>query len=81
MNLFQHWAWSGMLGATFAITGSNFDPRFQRFCLRRLGFKPGEPYVAVAAEIELPLPHEWRLRQAPRTVMRRRGPGWQDVPG
>ena len=37
MNLFQHWAWSGMLGATFAITGSNYDPRFQRFCLRRLG--------------------------------------------
>ncbi len=63
MNLFQHWAWSGMLGATFAITGSNYDPRFQRFCLRRLGLKPGEPYVAAASEIVLPLAHEWRLRQ------------------
>ena len=63
MNLFQHWAWSGMLGATFAITGSNYDPRFQRFCLRRLGLKPGEPYVAVASEIDLPVPQAWQLRQ------------------
>ena len=63
MNLFQHWAWSGMLAATFAVTGSNYDPRFQRFCLRRLDLKPGVPYVAAASEITLPLPHEWRMRQ------------------
>ncbi|MGE3509517.1 MAG: patatin-like phospholipase family protein [Vicinamibacterales bacterium] len=61
MNLFQHWAWSGMLGATFAITGSNFDPRFQRFCLRRLGLKPGEPYVASESALDLPDAPSWRL--------------------
>ena len=37
MNLFQHWAWSGMLCATWAMTGSMFDPRFQRFCRSHAG--------------------------------------------
>jgi hypothetical protein len=59
MNLFQHWAWSGMLGATFAITGSTWDPRFQRFCKRRLSLSPGFTFVASKYEIELPLPAEW----------------------
>jgi hypothetical protein len=66
VNLFQHWAWSGMLGATYAVTASCYDPRFQRFCLRRLGLKPGEPYVASASALSLPVPHEWRLRQEAR---------------
>jgi hypothetical protein len=59
MNLFQHWAWSGMIGATFAITGSTWDPRFQRFCKRRLGLSPGFTFVASKYEIELPLPTDW----------------------
>ena len=46
MNLFQHWAWSGMLCATWAMTGSTFDPRFQRFCWTRLDLRPGRPSVA-----------------------------------
>ena len=46
MNLFQHWAWSGMLCATWAMTGSTFDPRFQRFCWTRLELRPGRPSVA-----------------------------------
>ncbi len=41
MNLFQHWAWSGMLCATWAMTGSMFDPRFQRFCRSHLDLRPG----------------------------------------
>ena len=49
MNLFQHWAWSGMLCATWAMTGSMFDPRFQRFCRSHLDSGPGTPGVATVA--------------------------------
>ena len=59
MNLFQHWAWSGMLTATFAVTGSTWDPRFQRFCKRRLGLSPGFAFVASKFEMTLPSPAEW----------------------
>ena len=51
MNLFQHWAWSGMLCATWAMTGSMFDPRFQRFCRSHLDLRPGTPGVATAAPV------------------------------
>jgi hypothetical protein len=54
MNLFQHWAWSGMLCATWAITGSTYDPRFQRFCRRRLDLMPGR--VSVPFDAADPLP-------------------------
>ena len=54
MNLFQHWAWSGMLCATWAMTGSMFDPRFQRFCRSHLDLRPGVPGVATAAAVPLP---------------------------
>jgi hypothetical protein len=61
MNLFQHWSWSGMLCATWAMTGSTFDPRFQRFCGARLDLRPGEPSVAGMDEaIQLPDPADWR---------------------
>ena len=61
MNLFQHWAWSGMLCATWAMTGSTFDPRFQRFCMHRLDLRPGVPSVAdMQAAITLPDPDRWR---------------------
>ena len=62
LNLFQHWAWSGMLCATWAITGSTFDPRFQRFCRTRLDLLPGRPSVAIDGNgvIELPDPGPWR---------------------
>ncbi|HZI80988.1 MAG TPA: patatin-like phospholipase family protein [Vicinamibacterales bacterium] len=59
MNLFQHWAWSGMLCATWAMTGSTFDPRFQRFCWTRLDLRPGRPSVAKQA-VQLPDPGQWR---------------------
>ena len=61
MNLFQHWAWSGMLCATWAMTGSTFDPRFQRFCWTRLGLRPGRPSVAGLRDaVDLPDPEQWR---------------------
>jgi hypothetical protein len=64
MNLFQHWTWSGMLVATWAITGSTYDPRFQRFCLRRLDLRTGRPYVASQTTIELPRPANWQATDA-----------------
>jgi hypothetical protein len=82
MNLFQHWSWSGMLGATFAITGSNYDPRFQRFCLRRLGLKPGEPYVAADAAVALSRAPDWRRRcDAGDPTCANEMQSWQDDAG
>jgi hypothetical protein len=61
MNLFQHWAWSGMLCATWAMTGSTFDPRFQRFCWTRLDLRPGRPSVATLdTAVQLPDPVQWQ---------------------
>ena len=79
MNLFQHWAWSGMVGATWAITGSTFDPRFQRFCRARLNLRPGQPLVAVASALPLPTGDTWRgLSPEERTLVATR---WQDTAG
>jgi Patatin-like phospholipase len=36
MNLFQHWAWSGMFRVTWAIVSSTFGARFQNFCRKHL---------------------------------------------
>ncbi|HEY6508581.1 MAG TPA: patatin-like phospholipase family protein [Vicinamibacterales bacterium] len=61
MNLFQHWAWSGMVCATWAITGSTFDPRFQRFCRIRLDLRPGRPgLVGLEDALTLPTGDVWR---------------------
>jgi len=60
MNLFQHWAWSGMLCATWAIAGATFDPRFQRFCRIRLDLRPGDASVAdTAGSMALPSRKAW----------------------
>jgi hypothetical protein len=80
MNLFQHWAWSGMLCATWAITGSMFDPRFQRFCRMWLDLQPGRPSVARQdAALTLPSGDEWRAldQAAVGTHMT----AWQDAGG
>ena len=60
MNLFQHWAWSGMLSATWGMTGSMSDPRFQRFCKRRLGLELGQAYIFMQSEFILPSAADWR---------------------
>ena len=41
MNLFKHFAWAGMLRATYAVVRSNFGARFQRFCDVRLELPEG----------------------------------------
>lgn len=41
VNLFKHWAWAGMLIATWTVTSSTFGARFQHFCRRRLGLTTG----------------------------------------
>ncbi len=42
MNLFRHWTWAAMLQATWTVTASTFEARFQRFCEWRLGLPVGE---------------------------------------
>ena len=42
MNLFRHWAWSGMFRATWAVCGSTYGIRFQNFCEYRLNLGRGE---------------------------------------
>ena len=37
MNLFRHWAWSGMFRVSWAISASSYGARFQSFCERQLG--------------------------------------------
>ncbi|MCI0352318.1 MAG: patatin-like phospholipase family protein, partial [Acidobacteriales bacterium] len=45
MNLFQHWSWSGMFSATYAISANLYGARFQKFCERRLDLHLGQAYV------------------------------------
>jgi len=45
MNLFKHWAWSGMLRATWAVSVSTYGARFQTFCRNRLGLDTGAVQV------------------------------------
>jgi hypothetical protein len=45
MNLFKHWAWSGMLRATWAVSVSTYGARFQTFCRTNLGLDTGEVQV------------------------------------
>ncbi len=50
MNLFKHFAWAGMLRATYAVVCSNFGARFQRFCDVRLGLSRGEVEIDPAVK-------------------------------
>ena len=45
MNLFRHWAWSGMFKVTYAMCCSMYGARFQTFCERNLKLRPGEVNV------------------------------------
>ncbi len=77
MNLFQHWAWSGMLCATWAMTGSTFDPRFQRFCMdaARSAARASLRWPTCRRPSRCPTPIEWRQwslageRGAARTLL------------
>lgn len=55
MNLFRHWAWSGMFRVTWAVCIANYGTRFQQFCQRHLSLDIGElklaeTTIAVGAE-------------------------------
>jgi hypothetical protein len=75
MNLFQHWTWSGMLSATWAVTAATYDPRFQRFCAERLDLRTGRVRVPRDGGERLPSGAEWRAwTEAQRAAERQR---WQ----
>ncbi len=42
MNLFRHWAWSGMFRVTWTISGPTYGIRFANFCRERLELDRGE---------------------------------------
>jgi peptidoglycan hydrolase-like protein with peptidoglycan-binding domain len=48
MNLFRHWAGSGMFRVTWAVCIANYGARFQQFCLRHLSLDTGELQLAEA---------------------------------
>jgi hypothetical protein len=45
MNLFRHWAWSGMFRVTWTISASTYGARFQKFCEKHLDLDLGELIV------------------------------------
>jgi hypothetical protein len=51
MNLFLHWAWSGMFRATWAISAGIYGARFQRFCERHLDLGLGTATIGDPVEI------------------------------
>lgn len=48
MNLFRHWAGSGMFRVTWAICIANYGARFQQFCKRHLNLDTGELKLSAA---------------------------------
>ncbi|MBI1815037.1 MAG: patatin-like phospholipase family protein [Deltaproteobacteria bacterium] len=54
MNLFKHWAWSGMLRTTWAMCASTYGARFQTFCDRRLDLGIGEVVITEATGAVVP---------------------------
>jgi hypothetical protein len=45
LNVFHHWAWSGMFRVTWAVSAATYGGRFRAFCERRLNLKLGEVNV------------------------------------
>ena len=48
INLFKHWSWCSMFLVTYSICCSMHGARFQSFCERRLGLRPGRLSVSTA---------------------------------
>ena len=36
LNVFNHWAWSGMFRVTWAVSAATYGGRFRAFCEQRL---------------------------------------------
>lgn len=51
LNVFNHWAWSGMFRVTWAVAAATYGNRFRAFCEQRLNLKLG---VVEAAEVKGP---------------------------
>lgn len=49
LNLFRHWAGSGMFRVTWAVCIANYGARFQQFCQRHLNLDTGELRLAEAS--------------------------------
>jgi hypothetical protein len=45
INVFNHWAWSGMFRVTWAVSAASYGGRFRAFCERRLNLTLGEVEV------------------------------------
>ncbi len=59
MNLFRRWAGSGMLRVTWAVCGGTYGARFQTFCERHLGLRPGKVVLGPAARVPKPVVTDW----------------------
>lgn len=46
LNVFNHWAWSGMFRVTWAIAAATYGNRFRAFCEQRLNLTLGDVQVA-----------------------------------
>jgi hypothetical protein len=42
INVFNHWAWSGMFRATWAVSAATYGGRFRAFCEQRLNLTLGD---------------------------------------
>jgi hypothetical protein len=45
LNVFNHWAWSGMFRATWAVSAATYGGRFRAFCEQRLNLDLGAVHV------------------------------------
>ena len=50
VNLFNHWAWSGMFRVTWAVSAATYGRRFRTFCERRLNLDLGNVVVDAAID-------------------------------
>jgi hypothetical protein len=48
MNLFRHWAWSGMFRVTWSISSPTYGARFANFCREKLELSRGQLHMGQA---------------------------------
>ena len=59
LNVFNHWAWSGMFRVTWAVSAATYGGRFRAFCEQRLNLTLGDVTAS-------PCSRETRRESAPR---------------
>jgi hypothetical protein len=45
LNVFNHWAWSGMFRVTWAVSAATYGGRFRTFCEERLNLRLGDVHA------------------------------------